>query len=167
MKAGLPGVPVRGRGAWISVLASTMLMIVAAGCASPHGGGAVDDSAAVRAVLEQQVREWNAGHLAGFMETYARSEATRFASGGSVTLGWQKVNDRYAAKYGSGAAMGRLRFSELEVTMLGPDAAMAFGHWHLERGGETPSGVFTLILRKSNSGWRIVHDHTSVAEKAP
>src|SRR5439155_26324924 len=59
----------------------------------------------VRTVLEQQVREWNAGNLAGFMETYAKSDQTRFASGGDISLGWQTVFDRYRKKYGDRAAM--------------------------------------------------------------
>src|SRR5688500_8764950 len=64
----------------------------------------------VRAALEQQVRAWNAGDLAGFMETYARSEKTRFASGGDITVGWQTVFDRYQKKYGTPATMGTLTF---------------------------------------------------------
>ena len=121
--------------------------------------------AAVRAALDQQVREWNAGNLAGFMETYARSEQTRFASGGDISLGWQTVFDRYQRKYGTRAAMGTLRFSDIEITPLGSDAALAFGHWHLKRDADAPSGLFTLVFRRTKEGWRIVHDHTSAAAK--
>jgi len=119
--------------------------------------------AQVRSVLEQQVREWNAGNLAGFMETYAKSEGIRFASGGDISLGWQMVFDRYRQKYGDRAAMGRLTFSNLEITVLAPDAALAFGRWQLQRERDQPSGLFTLMLRKLPEGWRIVHDHTSAA----
>jgi ketosteroid isomerase-like protein len=119
----------------------------------------------VRAVLDQQVREWNAGNLAGFMETYAKSDSTRFASGGDVSLGWQTVFQRYRTKYGDRAAMGTLTFSDLEVKSLGPEAALAFGRWHLKREHNEPSGLFTLIFHKTPEGWRIVHDHTSAAER--
>src|SRR5947207_8024 len=88
---------------------------------------AANEEAAVRAVLEQQLREWNAGNLAGFMGTYARSENTHFASGGTLRLGWQDVFNRYKERYGDPAAMGVTTFSGLEVTRLGPDTAMAFG----------------------------------------
>jgi hypothetical protein len=117
----------------------------------------------VRAVLEQQVRQWNAGNLPGFMETYARSERTRFASGGNISIGWQTVFDRYRKKYGDRAAMGTLTFSGLEISVLAPDAALAFGRWQLKREQDQPSGLFTLVLRKLPEGWRIVHDHTSAA----
>ncbi len=135
------------------------------GCRTSPMGGADQRKAAVRAELDRQVREWNAGHLAGFMETYAKSEQTRFASGGDISLGWQTVFDRYQKKYGTGAAMGTLSFSDLEITPLAPDTALAFGRWHLKREPDESSGLFTLVFRKTLAGWRIVHDHTSSAAK--
>ena len=122
-------------------------------------------SDAVRAALDQQVREWNAGNLAGFMETYAKSEETRFASGGDISRGWQTVFDRYHRKYGDRAAMGALTFSDLEITQLGPNTALAFGRWRLKREKDNPNGLFTLVFQKTKDDWRIVHDHTSTATK--
>ena len=40
----------------------------------------------IRAVLERQVREWNAGNLAGFMEIYAKSDHTCFADSRGCAL---------------------------------------------------------------------------------
>ena len=58
--------------------------------------------------------------------------------------------------------MGRLRFDDLEVQLLGPDAALARGRWHLVmKDGSEPNGLFTLIVRLFPDGWKIVHDHTS------
>lgn len=138
-------------------------LVFFAACASPRRAG-IQTGRDVRAVLEKQVREWNAGNLAGFMETYEKSARTRFASGGSVSLGWGTVFDRYQKRYGDRAAMGHLTFSELDITRLGPRSALAFGHWQLKRDNDEPSGLFSLILRKTGEGWRIVHDHTSSAE---
>lgn len=134
--------------------------VVLAGCrlAPPHPG---DAEAGVRAVLDRQVRAWNTGDLASFMETYEHSGNTRFASGGEVYLGWETVYGRYRKRYGDRQAMGTLHFSEIQVEILGPDAALAFGRWRLDRGTDAPSGLFTLILRRTAALWRIVHDHTS------
>jgi len=118
----------------------------------------------VRAILDKQVAEWNAGNLAGFMETYARSPDIRFASGGDLSLGWQTVFDRYRRKYGGDqTTMGQLKFSDIDIQMLGSDTAFAFGRWHLTREAGNATGLYTLVLRKLPVGWRIVHDHTSVA----
>ena len=144
------------------LLAFSLVSLALCSCRTvdPH---AADPEAGIRAALEQQAREWNAGNLAGFMETYAKSERTRFASGGDISLGWQTVFDRYRKKYGDRAAMGTLTFSNIEITLLAPDAGLAFGRWQLQREKDRPSGLFTLVLRSLPEGWRIVHDHTSSA----
>jgi len=119
---------------------------------------------AVRSVLTAQAHDWNAGDLQAFMQGYARSDATRFASGGSVVHGWATVMERYQKHYTNRAAMGQLTFSELEVTVLTPDSALVFGHWGLVREKDKPGGLFTLLFRKLPDGWRIIADHTSAAE---
>jgi ketosteroid isomerase-like protein len=118
----------------------------------------------IRAVLNQQENAWNAGDLSRFMSFYARSDQTRFASGGDVSVGWQTVYDRYQKRYGNGAGMGTLKFSEIQITPLEKDA-LAFGRWQLQRNNEVSSGLFTLLFRNTPEGWRIVHDHTSSAAK--
>jgi ketosteroid isomerase-like protein len=117
----------------------------------------------IQSVLDQQVADWNAGNLRDFMNGYARSETTRFASGGDVHLGWETVLARYTGRYADRAAMGRLAFEDIRITPLAPDAALVFGRWKLQRANDAPSGLFTLLFRRTPDGWRIVHDHTSSA----
>ena len=117
--------------------------------------------AAVRAVIEAQAAAWNRGDVAGYMEGYAKEEATTFVSGDTVTRGWRTVHDRYAARYDTREKMGTLAFSELEFKPLSEFYMMAVGRWQLTRAGDTPRGRFTLIFRRTAAGWRIVHDHTS------
>jgi ketosteroid isomerase-like protein len=120
--------------------------------------------AAVRTVLDAQVAAWNRGDIDAFMEGYWRSPETVFISGDSVTRGWQTVLDRYRQRYDSREKMGTLSFLEIEIKPLGRDAAAAFGRWQLTRAADAPHGRFTLILRRTREGWRIVHDHTSSAD---
>lgn len=134
----------------------------AAGSAGPKmSKGDEKIAAAVQAVLLAQVAAWNQGSIEGFMDGYARSQETVFVSGDNVTRGWQTVLDRYKRSYDTREKMGRLEFSELEIRPLGKDAAVALGRWQLTREKDTPHGRFTLILRRTSVGWRIVHDHTS------
>src|SRR2546427_4406199 len=119
--------------------------------------------AAVRAVLEAQRDAWNRGDIEGYMDGYARSADTVFVSGDNVMRGWQSVLERYKKSYSSREKMGVLTFSDLEITLVGKDAAVVLGRWHLQRANDEPHGRFTLILRKTKQGWRIVHDHTSSA----
>jgi ketosteroid isomerase-like protein len=57
--------------------------------------------------------------------------------------------------------MGRLTLSGLEITPLGDTAALTLGQWKLDRQSEPVSGNFTLVLRKIDGQWVIIHDHTS------
>lgn len=119
--------------------------------------------AAVQAVLEAQRDAWNHGNIEGFMDGYARSETTVFVSDDTVTRGWQTVLDRYRKRYASREQMGTLTYSDLEITVLSNDAALVLGRWHLRRANDEPHGRFTLLLRRTKEGWKIVHDHTSSA----
>ena len=62
--------------------------------------------------------------------------------------------------------MGRLKFSDLEVKKLSENSAYVLGTWELKRKTDNPKGVFTLIFKKMEEGWRIVHDHTSVFDES-
>ncbi len=116
---------------------------------------------AIRKVMDDQAAAWNRGDLEGFMAGYWRSEKLTFMSGTNVTRGWQPTLDRYKKGYDSRAKMGTLTFSDLEITMLGRDAAVVLGNWSLAREKDNPNGKFTLTFRKFKEGWRIILDHTS------
>ena len=117
----------------------------------------------IQSVLNAQQDAWNRGDIEAFMNGYARSPSTVFISEDEVRRGWETVRDRYRAKYSDRAKMGTLSFSDIEVTMLSPDAAVVLGRWQLKRGNDEPHGRFTLIFKRLPEGWRIVHDQTSAA----
>lgn len=148
-------------------LVSTLALVALAAPSRPASAeDAVDDAAAeIRAVLDRQVERWNAADLDGFADTYWRSPELVFQSGGDRALGWDAMRERYRRRYeGEGKTMGRLEFRDLEVRPLDSRSGYAFGRWQLTMpDGSTPSGLFTVILRRRPEGWRIVHDHTSSA----
>ncbi len=146
------------------LLCGVAAAIVVRVAASPDASA----KATIRAVLESQQAAWNRGDLVAFLEGYWKSDQTEFLGAGGVQRGWQAVLDRYRRNYPDRKAMGQLTFSDLEITLLAPDAAYVAGQFHLAREADHPEGVFTLILRKFPEGWRIVHDHTSAfAAPAP
>ncbi len=117
----------------------------------------------IEQVLAEQAQAWNRGDVEGFMDGYARIPRLRFASGGAITYGWQETLERYKHRYPDRSAMGTLVFTDLDTAVLSPDAAVVFGHWRLSNTKGEPNGLFTLIFRKTEPGWRIVADHTSAA----
>jgi ketosteroid isomerase-like protein len=117
----------------------------------------------VKHVLVSQVEAWNRGNLQAYMNGYWRSPDLVFFSGATVTRGWQPTLERYQQRYASaGKEMGKLEFSELHIEVLSRRAAVVTGHWQLTMSdGKLPHGLFTLLFRKMDSGWKIVHDHSS------
>lgn len=116
----------------------------------------------IRSLLDDQVVAWNKGDLEGFMKGYWNSEELTFYSGKDVKTGWKSTMQRYKERYqGKGKEMGKLKFSGLEIQSIGPMAAIVKGRWQVELKKEKLEGLFTLLLRKTADGWRIVHDHTS------
>lgn len=115
----------------------------------------------IERVMSDQVAAWNRGDIQGFMEGYWKSDDLRFVSGNSVSKGWQEALNRYKRTYDTREKMGTLTFSDLSVNILDNRNAFAFGRWTLKRVEDQPTGLFTLIFRKTKDGWKIVHDHTS------
>lgn len=146
------------RVAWMAFAVLTQTTVMRS--AEPGPSPAARD---ITALLATQAAAWNRGDIDGFMQAYAQTDELRFASGGTITYGWKNTLARYKQRYPDKAAMGTLAFTELIVTELAPDAALVFGHWQLTREKDAPHGLFTLTLKKTAAGWRIVHDHTSSA----
>jgi ketosteroid isomerase-like protein len=160
----------------IRVLAFLLAMAVTAACLGVHGDalgvtrGAVAQMTpnvagttgeALKELLTRQAEAWNRGDIDGFMQGYWRSEELTFSGSSGVSRGWQTVLERYHRSYPDRATMGHLEFSKLEITVLGDDAALILGDWHLDRESGPVGGVFTLVARRFPEGWRIIHDHTS------
>ena len=115
---------------------------------------------AIEQVLRVQAEAWNRGDIAAFMEHYWKSDELTFSSGGQTTRGWQATKDSYLKRYPTRELMGKLTFSQLEIKPLGTDAALVLGRWQLDR--EMPvGGNFSLVLRRMDGRWLIIHDHTS------
>ena len=117
----------------------------------------------IRTLLATQANDWNRGDIEAFMAGYVRSAALRFAGASGVNRGYEATLARYRKAYPGKAGMGHLRFSDLEIVILSRKHAEVFGRYHLKREGayQDATGIFTLLLKKSSDGWRILHDHSS------
>jgi ketosteroid isomerase-like protein len=150
----------------LDVVLTSAVIATIVSFASGAPPAASPEATAVRAVLDAQVAAWNRGDLDEFMIGYWKSDKLTFYSGDTIAQGWQATIYRYRKRYQSeGREMGKLEFRDLSVEILGGDAAVVRGRWHLTmKDGKTPNGLFTLLMRRIDGDWRIVHDHTSAAE---
>ncbi len=118
----------------------------------------------IRTMLAHSEAAWNRGDLAAFAADYDDSPETTFIGRDITHGGVQAILDRYRRGYPTPEAMGTLTFSEIAVRPLGKGYALANGKYSLKRtqaGGGDASGRFTLVLRKTKAGWKIIHDHSS------
>ncbi len=118
---------------------------------------------AIIKVIDMQKNAWNSGDLDTFLTGYYESPDTSYTSGGQEYWGYEALRQKYTKSYGTSRdTMGTLEFSELKVIDVGADSAYCVGHWHLERKEKQPlEGVFTLVLKNTSAGWKIIHDHTT------
>ncbi len=114
-------------------------------------------------VLIAQEKAWNAGDIEGYVKGYNDSPDTLFV-GRQVSKGYAQILDDYKHNYATRAAMGTLSFSELEVHPLSDTFVVCLGKYHLDRSkkdGGSADGIFSLVLQKTDQGWKIVLDHTT------
>ena len=122
---------------------------------------AVGGPAAIRAVVADMQAAWNRGDFRGYMAGFA-DPGVVFVSRGRIQVGWQATLDHYVRDYaGAPDRRGVLRFYDLKIEMLAPDAAMLVGHYRLDRPVEPQEGINTRLFRKISGRWVITMNHVS------
>jgi len=116
---------------------------------------------AIEAAMAEQERSWSNGDIEGFMEHYEKSDDLSFASKNGLTKGYSTLLNRYRESYPGKEEMGELIFELLEHRALGKDHMIVVGSWKLLNNQNNPSGYFSLVWKKTSTGWKIIHDHTS------
>jgi ketosteroid isomerase-like protein len=119
------------------------------------------------AMLKDQEAAWNRHDLTEFLKSYNMSETISFFTDDVVACGWVGVNDRYQRGYGKDPdkLMGQLSFTDLVVEACSNDVVVIRGRWTLTQTPKAGTGLFTILVQKTDNGWKIVHDHTSAKPK--
>ena len=121
---------------------------------------------AIRDVIARMEAAWNRGDFRGYMEGFANPDVV-FVSKGRFQRGWQGTLDHYVRDYGgSPERRGTLRFFDIRVGMLAPDAAQLISRYTLDRPSGPQDGINTRLMRKRNGKWVIALNHVSSVEPA-
>ena len=118
----------------------------------------------IQALMKDSEAAWNRGDLPAFASYYEDSPETTFMGREVVRGGTAAILQRYRKSYPTREAMGTLTFSEIVIRPLADGLALVTGKFALQRtreGGGDASGRYTLVVRRTPSGWKIIHDHTS------
>ena len=125
------------------------------------------EDAAILAVLNKSVVDWNNGDLDTFASSYKNSPDILFI-GRSVRRGYAQMLEAYRTGYSTREKMGTLSYLGLEVQPLDERFATVTGHFHLERTAAVgnSNGYFLLVMEKTSAGWKIVRDDTTSTDIA-
>ena len=112
----------------------------------------------VTKVVLAQESAWNRGDLDGYLAQFKEGEDTEAILNGPIR-GAVAIRNAYHTSFPSRDAMGTLEQTEVEVRELGPNFALALGHYRLARSrknGGDAEGNFTEIFEKTDTGWKLV-----------
>ena len=119
---------------------------------------------AILALVSRMEAAWNRGDFKGYMDGFANPDVI-FISRGEYQKDWQGTLDHYIRDYGaSEATRGQLRFFDIKIELLAPDAAQLNSRFHLERPVNRLDGISTRILRKRGGLWVTTLNHVSARE---
>ena len=120
-----------------------------------------DNIKSIQAILDNQIAAWNNGNLDAFMNGYLETDSLVFIGKNGPTYGYKNTLANYKKSYPDTSHMGKLNFDIVSMKPLGPNYYFVIGKWHLQRTVGDLNGVYTLLLKKTKDGWKIIADHSS------
>ena len=117
-------------------------------------------------MLANAARNWNRGDLDAFVEDYLPGAQTTYIGSRGVLRGPEAIRAAYAPRFAPGAVRDSLSFELLDVDPLSSDLTNVVATYILARrvgarDSVTARGPTSLLMRRVNGRWRIVHDHSS------
>ncbi len=148
----------------VAVPLASLLISACASFGQPQETRAASETAAIRAVIADMEAAWNRGDFAGYMRGFKNPDVV-FVSRGEFQKDWQGTLDHYIRDYGGAPERrGRLRFWDIRIEMLGPDAAQLISRYRLDRPQNPQDGINTRLMRKVGGRWVIALNHVSSKE---
>jgi uncharacterized protein (TIGR02246 family) len=149
----------------IGVLALAASVSQSASCPTTlTAQSAESEKKAILQVISAMQEAWNRGDFRGYMQGFKNPDVV-FVSGGRFQQGWQGTLDHYVRDYGgSPEARGTLKFHDIQVEMLAPDAAQLISQYELNRPQHPQFGINTRLMRKVGGHWVIALNHVSSSE---
>jgi uncharacterized protein (TIGR02246 family) len=146
-----------------------LLLTVAATASCVHVGvtrgrtaadAAASAAAEIRATLDSTAAGWNRGDLALYLSPYTKDATEMLATGpaGGVEAIEKTMKEGF---WKTGRPLQKLHYEHVLVRMLGADGAVVTGQFVLT-GADRPdrTGWFTTAWLRTESGWKMIHDHS-------
>jgi len=112
----------------------------------------------IKGVIAANAAAWNEGNLAAFLGGYEQSSDVRLVTDAEVVTGINSVRKHFEDVAAGAGKMGRLNFSDLQVTMASAEVATVVGRYALNAGPTAMTGAMTVVMKQAEGRWRIVQD---------
>lgn len=112
----------------------------------------------VTKIVLAQENAWNRGDLDAYLSFYKDAPDTEAVLSGPIR-GLPAIRQAFHTNFPNRDAMGSLEQSGVQVRELGPNFALATGHYKLGRShksGGDAEGNFTEVFEKTDAGWKLV-----------
>jgi uncharacterized protein (TIGR02246 family) len=123
-----------------------------------------DAAGQVKQVIEDWRKAYEARDVSALESLYTHDLDTLLVSDGVPYIGWASVDPALRDRMVNTREM-RIRLKEVQVSALAPTAAVAIATMTRDAGDATTTvhemGALTLVLTKSDAGWKIASEHYS------
>lgn len=113
---------------------------------------------AVSATLDAAAEAWSSGDVEAVMATYVQDEPLLVFLGDTPLKGPDSVRAALQARAAQPGGLGQMTYEWFETLQFDVNTTVVSGRVVMRREGRTARGLFTRVLRRTEDGWRIVHD---------
>lgn len=113
---------------------------------------------AVSNTLDAAAEAWSSGDVEAVMATYVQDEPLLVFLGDTPLKGPDSVRAALEARAAQPGGLGQMTYEWFETLQFDVNTTVVSGRVVMRREGQTHRGLFTRVLRRTEDGWRIVHD---------
>lgn len=113
---------------------------------------------AVTNTLDAAAEAWSSGDVDAVMATYVADEPLLVFLGDTPLKGPDAVRAALVARAAQPGGLGLMTYEWFETLQFDVNTTVVSGRVVLRRNSKTSRGLFTRVLRRTEDGWRIVHD---------
>ena len=113
---------------------------------------------AVSNTLDAAAEAWSSGDVDAVMATYVADEPLLVFLGDTPIKGPDAVRAALEARAAQPGGLGQMTYEWFETLQFDVNTTVVSGRVVMRREGKTYRGLFTRVLRRTEDGWRIVHD---------
>jgi ketosteroid isomerase-like protein len=122
----------------------------------------------VQAAIREHVDAMNRADVSAYLAHYARTPSVTSIGGGEITRGWESLRAEADSTLTGMQGGFNIALGSIDVDPLGAEHAFALAPFTLamatRQGPAEVRGAWTFLLQRADSGWVIIHDHSSAGE---